>query len=219
MLTRLSKVADLRVTSRTSVMMFRDSREPLPEIARQLGVTWVLQGEVEEIGERVRVNARLVNAPQDRQVWAESYVRELTVEDLFAIQGELTREIVDQLQAQLSPAQARAVGGAPTTDLDAYRLRFARSWSSGPRRSYGRQRPTFGRRSSAIQTTHWPGPVSPTHCHCRGSTTTHRSPSCCQRPRSPRNALSSSTPTSPKHTPRSGSCVLSAGKDRTRSSG
>jgi TolB-like protein/Flp pilus assembly protein TadD len=122
MLTRLSKVADLRVTSRTSVMQFRGSRESLPEIARQLGVTWLLQGEVEEVGDRVRVNARLVNAFQDRQVWAESYVRELTAEDLFAIQGELTRQIVDQLQAQLSPAEERAVGGAPTSNLDAYRL-------------------------------------------------------------------------------------------------
>ena len=122
MLTRLSKVADLRVTSRTSVMQFRASETPLPQIARRLGVTWILQGEVQELGRQVQVNARLVNGRQDRQVWAESYRRELTVENLFEIQYELTREIVDQLAGRLSPDEERAAGRAPTADLDAYRL-------------------------------------------------------------------------------------------------
>jgi TolB-like protein/Flp pilus assembly protein TadD len=122
MLTKLSKVADLRVTSRTSVMQFRGSERALPKIATELGVTWILQGEIQQLGDQVQVNARLVNAGQDRQVWAESYRRELTTENLFEIQGELTREIVDQLAGQLSPAEERAVGQAPTGDLDAYRF-------------------------------------------------------------------------------------------------
>ncbi|MEE8368883.1 MAG: protein kinase [Thermoanaerobaculia bacterium] len=122
MLTRLSKVADLRVTSRTSVMQFQGSDTPLPEIARELRVTWILRGEVQVVGDQVQVNARLVNGRQDRQVWAESYRRKLTAENLFEIQGELTREIVDQLAGQLSPDEEQAVGQAPTADLDAYRL-------------------------------------------------------------------------------------------------
>ena len=122
MLTKLSKVGDLQVTSRTSVMQFRDSLAPIPEIARQLGVAWILQGEVQEIGDQVQVNARLVDARDDRQVWAESYRRELTAENLFQIQGDLTRQIVDQLAVQLSPEQQRAVDRAPTENLDAYRL-------------------------------------------------------------------------------------------------
>ncbi len=122
MLTKLSKIPDLQVTSRNSVMQFRDAATPIPEIARRLDVAWILQGEVQEIGGQVQVNARLVDARNDRQVWAESYQRELTAENLFQIQGDLTRQIVDQLAVQLSPEQQRTVDWAPTGNLDAYRL-------------------------------------------------------------------------------------------------
>lgn len=122
MLTRLSTVADLQVTSRTSVMQFQGTATPLPEIARTLGVSWFLLGEVQEIDDQVQVHARLVDARRDRQVWAESYRRELTAENLFEIQAALTREIVDQLAGRLTPEEQRAVGRAPTADLDAYRL-------------------------------------------------------------------------------------------------
>jgi tetratricopeptide (TPR) repeat protein len=103
-------------------MPFRDSLTPIPEIARRLGVAWVLQGEVQEIAGQVQVSARLVDAQSDRQVWAESYQRDLTAENLFQIQGELTRQIVDQLAVQLSPEQQRAFDQVPTDNLDAYRL-------------------------------------------------------------------------------------------------
>jgi TolB-like protein len=122
MLTKLSKIGDLQVTSRTSVMPFRDSLTPIPEIARRLGVAWVLQGEVQEIAGQVQVSARLVDAQSDRQVWAESYQRDLTAENLFQIQGELTRQIVDQLAVQLSPEQQKTFDQVPTDNLDAYRL-------------------------------------------------------------------------------------------------
>ena len=122
MLTRLSKLSGLSVISRTSVMQYRDPQESLPEIARALGVTWVLMGEVQEAGGQVQVNARLVHGPEDRQVWAESYRRELSAENLFQIQSELTGEIAAQLQAQLTPAELRAMERMPTNDLDAYRL-------------------------------------------------------------------------------------------------
>ncbi|MEJ2085814.1 MAG: protein kinase, partial [Acidobacteriota bacterium] len=122
MLTRLSQVSDLRVVSRTSVMRFRESERSLPEIARELGVTWVLGADIQEVGNQVQVNARLMNAARDQQVWAESYRRELTAENLFQIQGEITERVVVALQAQLSPQEKRAVERAPTADLDAYRL-------------------------------------------------------------------------------------------------
>ena len=121
-LTRLSKVPDLSVTSRISVMQYRNPDRSLPEIADELGVSWVLLGEVQEAGNQVQVNARLVQAVQDRQVWAESYRRQLTAENLFEIQSELTEEIAAKLQAQLTPEQRLAGRQLPTRNLDAYRL-------------------------------------------------------------------------------------------------
>ncbi len=122
MLTRLSLFPELRVTSRTSVMQYASQTRALPEIAAELGVAWVLLGEVQEAGNQVQVNARLVDAVEDRQVWAETYRRELTAENLFDIQGELAEQIATQLQGQL-PAELRdAVVATPTGSLEAYRL-------------------------------------------------------------------------------------------------
>jgi len=121
-LTRLSRIPDLSVISRASVMQYRNPGRPLPEIARQLGVAWVLQGEVQESGGQVQVNARLVRADRDRQVWAESYRRELTARNLFDIQSELTDRIARRLQAELSPAGLSAASRVPTENLEAYRL-------------------------------------------------------------------------------------------------
>jgi len=122
LLTRLSHISDLSVTSRTSVMRYRTPDKPLPAIAAELGVAWVLHGEVQETDGQVQVNARLVNARTDRQVWAESYLRELTAENLFRIQADITRQIARALETQLSPQEARQVERAPTENLDAYRL-------------------------------------------------------------------------------------------------
>ncbi len=121
-LTRLSSVSDLSVTSRTSVMRYRTSVKTLPTIARELGVTWVLRGEVQETGNEVQVSARLVNARTDRQVWAKSYRRELTAENLFQIQSEVTKQIALSLEMQLSPEEEQQVERMPTQNLDAYRL-------------------------------------------------------------------------------------------------
>ena len=122
LLTRLSHIADLSVISRTSVMRYRTPEKPLKAIAAELGVAWVLHGEVQEIGEQVQVNARLVNARTDRQVWAESYRRELTAANLFEIQAEITRQIARALETHLSPQEERQVERTPTESLDAYRL-------------------------------------------------------------------------------------------------
>lgn len=122
LLTRLATVADLSVTSRTSVMRFRQPDRPLRDIAEELGVSWVLTGEVQESADEVQVQARLVNARTDRQVWARSYRRELTAASLFALQSEITTEIARELETQLSAAEQRQVARAPTDNLDAYRL-------------------------------------------------------------------------------------------------
>ena len=122
LLTRLSNISDLSVTSRTSVMRYRTPEKPLPAIAAELRVAWVLHGEVQETGDQVQVNARLVNARTDRQVWAESYRRELTAANLFEIQANITRQIARALETQLSPREERQVDRAPTENLDAYRL-------------------------------------------------------------------------------------------------
>lgn len=124
-LTRLSKVAALEVTSRTSVMRFRRPEEPLPRIAGELGVRWIVRGEVQETTDQVQVSARLVNAADDRQVWAESYRRRLTAENVFAIQEEIAMRIAEALETRLTPAEARRVAERPTADLDAYRLYVA----------------------------------------------------------------------------------------------
>lgn len=121
-LTRLANVADLRVISRASVMRYQAATRPLPAIARELGMTWVLRGEVQEAGGQVQVNARLVNAREDRQVWAESYDRRLTAENLFAIQSEITQRIAASLEARLTSQEREQLARAPTDDLEAYQL-------------------------------------------------------------------------------------------------
>lgn len=122
LLTRLSHVSGFSVTSRTSVMRYRTPERALPDIAEELGVAWVLRGEVQETDGEVQVNARLVNARTDRQVWAERYRRELTAENLFDIQAEITRQIARALETRLSPREERQVERAPTENLNALRL-------------------------------------------------------------------------------------------------
>ncbi len=121
-LTRLSSVSGLSVTSRTSVMRYRNPEKPPPTIAQELGVTWILNGEVQESANEVQVSARLVNALTDRQVWAQSYRRELTAANLFEIQSEITAQIARALETQLSPEEEQQVARTPTQNLDAYRL-------------------------------------------------------------------------------------------------
>src|SRR5499426_481000 len=100
-LTNLSKIGDLRVISRTSVMQYRDGQSNAREIGKTLGVGAILEGSVRRIGNRVRVNVQLINADTDEHIWAEDYDRDLT--DVFAIQTDLAQQIVRELQAKLSP--------------------------------------------------------------------------------------------------------------------
>jgi TolB-like protein len=120
-LTYLAKIADLKVISRTSVLQYKSGvARNLREIAQQLGVANVLEGSVQRSGNRVRVNAQLVDARNDAHLWAQTYDRDLG--DVFAIQSEIAKAIAEQLQAKLSPAEKKAIEQPPTTDLAAFDL-------------------------------------------------------------------------------------------------
>ena len=117
-LTNLSKVGDLKVISRTSVMPYRGKASNVREIGKTLGVGAVLEGSVRRIGNRVRVNVQLINADTDEHMWAEDYDRDLT--DVFAIQTDLAQQIVRELQAKLSPMEKAQIERRPTQNGEAY---------------------------------------------------------------------------------------------------
>jgi TolB-like protein len=120
-LTNLSKVSDLKVISHTSVQQYRnEGGRNVREIGRQLGVAYVLEGTVQRAPNRVRVNAKLIDARTDSQIWAESY--EGDVADLFVLQSNLAQAIVNQLQAKLSTQQKAEIEETPTRDLEAFDL-------------------------------------------------------------------------------------------------
>ena len=120
-LTNLARIADLKVISRTSVMQYRgDVLRNLREVAQQLGVAHIVEGSVQRSGNRVRVNAQLVDARTDAHLWGQTYDRDLA--DIFAIQSEIAQNIADQLQAKLSPKEKSAINERPTSDLAAYDL-------------------------------------------------------------------------------------------------
>src|SRR5258705_3835989 len=120
-LTNLSKIGDLKVISRMSVMSYRgDAVRNAREIGKSLGVGTLLEGSVRRSGNRVRVNVQLINANNDEHIWAEDYDRELT--DVFAIQTDLAQKIASALQAKLSPNEKARLDRRPTKDSDAYLL-------------------------------------------------------------------------------------------------
>jgi TolB-like protein/Tfp pilus assembly protein PilF len=124
-LSDLAKVADLKVISRTSVMPYKSGMaRNLRQIGQQLGVAHVVEGSVQRSGNRVRVNAQLVDARTDRHLWAQTYDRDLA--DVFAIQSEIAKTIADQLQAKLSPSEKNAIERPPTSDISAFDL-YARA--------------------------------------------------------------------------------------------
>ncbi len=117
-LTNLSKISDLRVISRTSVMQYRGRPTNLREIGKALGVSNILEGSVRRSGNRVRVNVQLIDANTDEHVWANDYDRDVT--DVFAIQSDLAREIANALQAKLSPEEKSQMTRKPTENGEAY---------------------------------------------------------------------------------------------------
>jgi TolB-like protein/tetratricopeptide (TPR) repeat protein len=119
-LTRLAKVADLKVISRTSTQHFKSAPENLPQIAKQLGVAHILEGSVQKSGEQVRVNVQLINAMTDAHLWADTYDRKLT--DIFAVETDIAKTVVDTLQAKLTGSEKNSMAKTPTVNPEAYEL-------------------------------------------------------------------------------------------------
>src|SRR5437762_1258000 len=117
-LTLLSKIADLKVISRTSTQQYRSRPRNLNEIAKQLGVANILEGSVQKAGDQVRVNVQLVNAQTDSHLWAETYDRKLT--DIFGVESEIAKGIAESLQAKLTSREEQALAVKPTNNLEAY---------------------------------------------------------------------------------------------------
>ncbi len=117
-LTRLSKIADLKVISRTSTQHYKSSPENLSEIARQLGVAHILEGSVQKSGDRVHINVQLIQAATDSHLWADTYDRNLT--DIFSVESEVAKTIADQLQAKITGAEKRVIAARPTESPEAY---------------------------------------------------------------------------------------------------
>jgi len=117
-LTRLSKIADLKVISRTSTQHYKSAPENLPEIARQLGVAHILEGSVQKSGDAVRVNVQLINAATDSHLWADTFDRKLT--DLFSVESEVAKAIADQLRVHLTGEEQQTIAARPTDNPDAY---------------------------------------------------------------------------------------------------
>jgi TolB-like protein/tetratricopeptide (TPR) repeat protein len=119
-LTRLAKVADLKVISRTSTQRFKSAPSDLREIAKQLGVMHIVEGSVQKANDQVRVNVQLINAVSDAHLWADTYDRKLV--DIFSVESEIAKTIADTLQAKLSGSEKQMMAAAPTTDTTAYEL-------------------------------------------------------------------------------------------------
>jgi len=117
-LTRLSKIADLKVISRTSTQHYKSAPENLPEIARQLGVAHILEGSVQKSGDAVRVNVQLIKAANDSHLWADTFDRKLT--DVFAIESEIAKSIADTLKAKLTDSEEHAISARPTENTKAH---------------------------------------------------------------------------------------------------
>ncbi len=122
LLTKLGNIKALKVTSRTSVMGYRDQNRNLREIADELGVETILEGAVQRVGDNVRINLQLIDARTDLHLWAQTYDRPLTVQNIFSIQSEISEEVAAALKATLSPDEQLRMAVVPTRDLLAYRL-------------------------------------------------------------------------------------------------
>ena len=120
LLTLLSNVHDIKIISRTSVERYRRSGKSIPEIARELGVATVMEGDVQRAENQVRIHIQLIEASTDESLWAESFDRELTAANVFGIQREIAESVVDALKATLTQEEQAQLGVLPTENLDAY---------------------------------------------------------------------------------------------------
>ena len=130
-LARLSKIADLQVISRTSTQKYKSTPDNLREIAKQLGVSNILEGSVQKAADQVRVNVQLINAPNDTHLWSEIYDRKLT--DMFAVESDIAKTIADTLQAKLSGSEHQAIAARPTENTEAHELYLKGRYFGGKR--------------------------------------------------------------------------------------
>ena len=142
-LTRLSKIADLKVISRTSTQHYKSAPDNLPEIARQLGVAHILEGSVQKSGDAVRVNVQLIKAATDAHLWADTFDRKLT--DIFSVESEVAKAIAEQLRAKLTGQEQQAVAAKPTDNPEAYDaylrgLAYSLKTAATPANSLGAQK-------------------------------------------------------------------------------
>src|SRR5205814_2094620 len=117
-LSRLSKIADLKVISRTSTQHYKSAPENLPEIAKQLGVAHILEGSVQKANDTVRINVQLIKAANDSHLWADTFDRKLT--DIFGVESEVAKAIAESLQAKLTGDEQQALAVKPTNNSEAY---------------------------------------------------------------------------------------------------
>jgi TolB-like protein/Tfp pilus assembly protein PilF len=134
-LSRLSKIADLKVISRTSTQRYRSKPDNLLEIAKQLGVAHVLEGTIQKAADQVRVNVQLINAQTDSHLWADKYDRRLT--DIFGVESEIATKIADTLQAKLTGSEKQAIGAHPTENSEAHQLYLRGRYFWGKRTADG----------------------------------------------------------------------------------
>ena len=120
LLTRLANIGSLKVISRTSVLQYRDLTRNLREIGRELGAATILEGGIQQVGGNVRINMQLINAETDEHLWAQTFDRALTLENVFAIQSEIAEAIAGQLEATLSPREQSRIRQTPTLNFDAH---------------------------------------------------------------------------------------------------
>ena len=125
LLTQVSKISSLKTISRTSVLRYQDTDKTIPEIGAELGVATILEGGIQRVGDRIRINMQLIDCATDEHLWAETFDRELTATNIFAIQSEIAAAVAESLEATLSPTEQQQIGSASTlnmTALDAYYL-------------------------------------------------------------------------------------------------
>lgn len=120
LLTRLSLISALKVTSRTSVERYRNTKAGIPTIGRELGVAKILEGRIQQAGDQIRVNVQLIDAEKDEHEWAQSFDRQFTVSNVFNIQSEIVESIAAQLEATITPMETRQLTLTPTEDMPAY---------------------------------------------------------------------------------------------------
>src|SRR4029434_4816950 len=121
----LANIGSLKVISRTSVMEYRDTTKNLRQIGKELSVATVLEGAVQRVGDSVRINVQLIDAETDEHLWASTYDRRLSTDNLFAIQTEIATTIAEKIKTTLTPDEKERIARVPTENLRAYNLYLA----------------------------------------------------------------------------------------------